>query len=312
MAIRFTMKASNTSVRLVASAKVNLTLSVIAKAPSGYHELVSAVCFTHFGDHLSATITDHNIASFHCELTGPFAATLQASGGDHLMQQAYELACEFASAFGYRIPGISVHLEKNIPLGGGLGGGSADAAALLRYLSADWQHTQKQDLRMAALELGADVPACFDNRLHIMSGYGEQRTALECPVDLPYLVLANPRCHSDTGAIFTSLADSGHKFADPSQLYDELQTIFAHADFRQLFAIGNDLARPATLLYPAIATLLEDMALLGQEAGAPFVGSAMSGSGASCFALIKGEAAANAYCDELQKNGYWAVATRFF
>lgn len=306
------MNASNIPLRLVAHAKINLTLSVTAKTQSGHHALVSCVCFTDFGDALHITHLENDPKSWHCEISGPFAAELLANGGDYLMQNAYDLAGDYAARFGYELPGLSVHLEKKIPLGGGLGGGSADAACLLRYLSQGWRQDDRQQLRAASLALGADVPACFDSRFHIMSGIGEQAHRLTPPKNTPIMVLANPSCHSETKAIFEGFATAQSPFTQTASLDDRLASAVAQADFASLIAIGNDLTKPAVALYPTIATLLDEMEGLGADYASEFIACAMSGSGASCFALLKNEAAANGYCEALVKKGYWSVMTRFF
>ncbi len=292
----------------VASAKINLTLSVTGRTKEGYHQLVSAVGFSEFGD----TLTITNAPDDGVRLIGPFAPMLQDVGGDTLLAKAKALAQQAASRFGYEaLLSHHITLEKQIPLGGGLGGGSADAAAYLRFISQNWSQEARLYLRAQSVSLGADVPACFENRAHIMTGIGEGAiTGKALGAKAPYMVIANPQIHADTGAVFGQFAamNKGFTVINPNDIAAALS---AH-DWPAILAIGNDLTPAACQLYPVIASLLDEMAEAGAMIGTDFIGHAMSGSGASCFAFLHDEAAALAYQKRLSDKGIWAVATRFF
>ena len=284
---------------LIAHAKINLTLSVTGRDEDGYHQLVSAVCFTDFGDKLSITLADENRLSYE----GPFASQLEQAGGDTLLAAAAHLVGT--------TPSHHITLEKNIPLGGGLGGGSADAAAYLRYLSANWPAGKITALRDASLRLGADVPACFDNICHIMSGHGEQAHAVSLRSDNhPVMVLTNPQCHADTGAVFSAYAKSETGFSKNRPA--DIAALISQGAWAEVMAIGNDLTTAACQLYPEIGQLLDEMAQLSTRFGADFIAHGMSGSGASCFALLHDEEAAHAYQRALADKDIWAQVTRFF
>ena len=113
--------------KIVAPAKLNLCLQVLAKRDDGYHELLSFAGFTSFGDRLSVAVA----ARDRIELSGPFAKALEAAGGDTLCGNV--LAVLRNADIG--LPPLHIKLVKNIPLGGGLGGGSSDAAALLALIA---------------------------------------------------------------------------------------------------------------------------------------------------------------------------------
>lgn len=285
---------------VTAHAKINLTLNVTGRDAAGYHKLVSAVCFTDFGDKLTISASQ---GTTEISYSGPFADELKKAGGDSLLAQAAQVAQNTESHH--------IQLEKNIPLGGGLGGGSADAAAYLRFLSQTWPCDEKAALRDKSLILGADVPACFDNQCHIMTGRGELAHDIEAPQgDYPFMVITNPLCHANTAAVFGEFAASQKAFSDNSA--PDCAALITAGAWHDLLHIGNDLMPAACRLYPQIATLLDEMAQAGAALGDGFIGHSMSGSGASCFALLQDADAASAYHSILTKRGIWAVMTRFF
>lgn len=302
-------------ITILAPAKVNVTLSVTGRDEAGYHKLVSAVVFTSFGDHIHLTPSSHTAKDPHAasamtmSLSGPFAEALHNAGGDDLIQQALALASEMNSASdNYDV--YDVALEKNIPLGGGLGGGSADAGAILRHVSCDLSEKQTAILRQKSLSLGADVPVCFDSFPQIMTGKGEVAHPVQLSDDVPFIVLANPHCHANTKEIFAQF----HHIKQPYHPIEaaDVANILASSDWQNLFEIGNDLTKPACDLYPEITALLDEMSGLGSAYQDDFIGRAMSGSGASCFALFHDLDAAKAYAQKLREKGLWAVASRFY
>ena len=282
---------------ILAPAKVNLNLAVTGRNEAGYHQLLSLVVFTSFGDKLHITPAPHH----HVTLSGPFGPALDKAGGDALLAKSaalFQEVCGEDTAY-------HIHLEKQIPLGGGLGGGSADAGAFLRFLARN-DH-EKQILRDQALFLGADVPACFDSHMQIMSAAGEQAHYCKAPQDLPVMVLVNPHCHADTTSIFRAFKDKQTAFStlDQQNLADWAHT----GSWDKILEAGNDLSAVAIALYPAIGDMLTLMKSQGQKHGSDFIGASMTGSGASAFALFQNEAAAKSYEMDLQKTGLWAVST---
>ena len=282
---------------ITAPAKVNLNLAVTGRTEDGYHELLSLVVFTDFGDKLHITPSDNH----HVTLSGPFAANLNQAGGDALLGKAaalYEKINGNDEAY-------HIKLDKQIPLGGGLGGGSADAGAFLRFLAQNSSETQ--NLRDQSLSLGADVPACFDSQMQIMSKIGGQAFYCTPPQDLPHMVLVNPHCHADTKSIFSAFKEKEMAFStlDQNDLADWAQS----GKWDRILASGNDLTPIAISLYPKIGEMLNLMQSQGQKQGSDFISACMTGSGATAFALFQNEMAARAYQTALQKTGLWAVST---
>ena len=213
-------------------------------------------------------------------MTGPEAASLAGDGNDNLVLRAARLLAEHA---GKGAAGAALHLEKNLPVASGLGGGSSDAAAALRALCALWRLADDEGV-LAALgaRLGADLPVCLLARAARIGGIGE---VIEPIPELPQagILLANPRRLLPTAAVFKArrglFGAAIGRFAPMPR--DAAELAHALADRR------NDLSEAAIGLVPEIAEIL---AALARLPGALI--ARMSGSGATCFALFPDAAAA--------------------
>ena len=279
-------------VSLHAAAKVNLFLRITGKRDDGYHTPESGVVFTTFGDRITI---DHAAADEIC-VTGPFANILREDDSTNICATCLD---GFRQAGGTFEP-IRIMIEKNIPVRSGLGGGSADAAALLRYLN---QHTlsplSSDALHQLAFRLGADVPVCLNMAPARMEGVGEIISPLTVKNAGPIL-LANPGMELATGDVYRSL--TGAKVTGTQQ--NPLRALDG-ASACKLTQYGNDLQAPACQLMPEIADLL---AILASQDGADAVG--MSGSGATCFAIYSSQNACMTAASELLAKNIWAVATK--
>ncbi|MFK3777925.1 4-(cytidine 5'-diphospho)-2-C-methyl-D-erythritol kinase [Agrobacterium sp. NPDC089420] len=277
-----------------APAKINLALHVTGQRPDGYHLLETLVTFTEAGD--SIRVRDADADTF--SISGPFGDLLRAGdGGDNLVTRARDRLRDVLAATGRSGHPVAIDLEKNLPVASGIGGGSADAAAVLRALLRHW-HASMEPERLAslALTLGADVPMCLASRPLIARGIGEE---IEPVTDLPrlFLVLANPLKAVSTPEIFRRLQSKTNP------------RLPAHAAIRWtdfLAQSRNDLQPAAQALLPEIGEVIE---LLSQE-DAAFV--RMSGSGATCFGLFHSfDAALNAETSlRKQRPGWYFQATR--
>ncbi len=249
-----------------ARAKVNLALHVLGRRPDGYHELDSLVAFADVGD----VLRFEESARWELSASGPFAAALP-DAGNNIVLAACRAAAAIAGELGGPLPPMRIHLEKNLPVAAGLGGGSADAAATLRGLLAlagiDPGHPRAV---AAAVELGADVPVCLRQQACRMQGAGET----VFPVSLgPFAaVLVNPLIEVPTAAVFRALGLA------PLDRHREPIDIADPASWR------NDLTPAALKVAPQIAEVL--------DAIARFTSPCMSGSGATCFGLFADDDAA--------------------
>jgi 4-diphosphocytidyl-2-C-methyl-D-erythritol kinase len=257
-------------VRQRAHAKVNLTLKVLGRRADGYHELESLVTFADVHD----IVTLEPDAPHALAVGGPFAHGI---ADENILARALVLLREAEPKLSIG----SVTLEKNLPVAAGLGGGSADAAALLRAVrAANANSAASVPWLDIAAKLGADVPVCLESRPALMRGIGEVLTPV---ARLPEAnaVIINPRQPLPTGDVFRAL-DAAALTSTSRQI--EQQPIDLHRlpdliDYMQ--AHGNDLEAPAMRLLPVIA---EIKAALQAEAGCRM--AAMSGSGPTCFGIF--------------------------
>lgn len=256
-------------VRQRAHAKVNLTLKVLGRRADGYHELESLVTFAELHD----VVTLEPDAPHALAVGGPFAHGI---ANENILARALVLLrqAEPKLAIG------SVTLEKNLPVAAGLGGGSADAAALLRTVRvANTNYAAHVPWRDIAAKLGADVPVCLENRPALMRGVGESLTPI---AHLPEAnaVIINPRQPLPTVDVFRALGAAVLASAPQQPPFPpELHRLPDLIDYMR--AHGNDLEAPAQRLLPVIA---EIKAALQAEAGCRI--AAMSGSGPTCFGIF--------------------------
>lgn len=276
-----------------APAKVNLSLRVLGVRTDGYHDIESLVAFAGISDWLGFEPSSTLALAIEGSNTG-------AAGppGDNLVLRA-------ARALESRVPGLVLgrfRLVKRLPTAAGLGGGSTDAAAALRWL-ADANGFAPDDPRIAeaAAATGADVPVCLNARAQMVAGVGH---AVSPPIVLPpiFAVLANPRVAAATGAVFEAYDAEPHAPADPAADFDADKAVTIEA----LAPSSNDLELAACKIAPAIRDVLVELSRLPS---AKLV--RMSGSGATCFALFDHPkpAAAGAIRILAKRPEWWAVAT---
>jgi 4-diphosphocytidyl-2-C-methyl-D-erythritol kinase len=257
-----------------AHAKVNLWLNVVGRRPDGYHLLDSLVAFVDLADTLDVRPSD----GLSLELAGPQAAGL-AGDPDNLVLKAARLLADRAGV----LPRAAIRLGKHIPVAAGLGGGSADAAAALRALGDLWRAAlPEEELFDLAASLGADVPMCLAGRTALVSGIGER---LQRAPALPpaAILLVNPGTALPTRDVFEARRGPFSTAVPVTQPWRDLPEFTAALAQR-----GNDLSDAAIALRPAIAEVL---AFLRNSSGARY--AAMSGSGATCFALYDSPDAAH-------------------
>ena len=265
----------------IARAKVNLALHVTALRDDGYHLLDSLVTFTEFGDHLDCTAAD----AFSLQITGPFSKALAPSASNLVTDAARRFARD----------GVSVTLDKHIPIAAGLGGGSCDAAATLRMLSNFWDEDLPKD---EGLSLGADVPVCLYQRPAIMRGIGEELTPLPDMPAFPIL-LVNPGKAVSTADVFRNLTQKENAPLDPVPISASIEDWIAY-----LAQQRNDLERPACDVLPEISQVLDALST------APL--ARMTGSGATCFALFQTDEARDRLAAEIKARhpNWWVMPTR--
>lgn len=238
-----------------APAKINLTLHVTGQRADGYHLLDSLVVFADMGDQL----TFEPGSELSLSVSGEFAAGVPADYRN--------LVWQAAEAMGWT---GHIDLNKALPHGGGIGGGSSDAAATLWALAGQGVGIPDD----VPISLGADVPVCVMAQAARMQGIGERVT----PVALPPLpaLLVNPGVPVPTGPVFGALA-----LRENPPMPDELPEFETSEDCAEwLSAQRNDLEIPAMGIAREIEFLLDELRLTNRALLAR-----MSGSGSTCFAL---------------------------
>jgi 4-diphosphocytidyl-2-C-methyl-D-erythritol kinase len=261
----------------LARAKVNLTLTVLGRRLDGYHDIASLVAFADVGD----SVTLHLGPDRRVMVCGPLASAIE---GPNLLDRVLDLLWRLQPDLQLG----TVELEKSLPVAAGLGGGSADAAALLRAVRrANPTHAASIDWHSLAARLGADIPVCLAGKPAVMTGIGDRVEPLAPSLVLAPLacVLVNPRVPLPTPRVFTAFDASADPALHPharrgsdaqSATFFDVASLLTYMRDR-----GNDLEPAATSLLPVIA---EIKAALGAEPGCRI--AAMSGSGPTCFGIF--------------------------
>ena len=244
-----------------APAKLNLFLHVVGRRPDAYHLLQTVFRFLDFCDELRfSPRTDGQVV-----LATPLPGVAPES--DLTVRAARLLQAE-AVARGAKSPGVTIALNKRLPMGGGLGGGSSDAATVLLALNHLWQlGISRRCLQDIGLALGADVPVFIFGQNAFAEGVGEELQALDLP-DAFYLVL-EPPVQVPTATIFSC----------PELTRDTAP--MRCADWSPGVG-GNDLQAVAVARFPVLAEYLECLSRFGE--------ARMTGSGACVFASFDGPA----------------------
>lgn len=269
----------------LAPAKLNLTLDVGAKHHDGYHDVTSVMT--------SAAL--HDIITVESESSGEIrlscSDTTLACDETNLAYRAAKLFFEY---FGIECEGVHIHLEKHIPMQAGLGGGSSDAAAVLRALRQLYAPNMKlRELERISIQLGSDVPYCICGATTLVQGRGEQLMKLsglpEC-----WFVLVKPEESYSTAAMYRRIDDE-----QPACVIDTegmLQALDDASLPAVIDRIGNifEYVLPENSAVPAIRSRLTE---LGADA------ACMSGSGSAVFGLFADEQTAAAACETMKAEG---------
>ena len=256
---------------IYANAKVNLGLFIRGRRPDGYHELQTVfVPVLDLYDVLTLTQTP-TVAEPTLAVTG---ITLAGNVNDNLCMRAWHLLKQRVP----ELPAVTMQLEKRIPAGAGLGGGSSDAAHVLLGLNALFGlGIAEAELRQLGQRLGADVPFFIENTTQLASGTGEILTPITIPeLQDKRIELVTPGIHSDTAEAYRGLNyDSITRTGDLAELLKA-----PIAEWR--YTIHNDFEPTVFARYPVLAELKQEL----YDRGALY--AAMSGSGSALFGIFPG------------------------
>lgn len=243
-----------------APAKLNLFLHITGQRDDGYHLLQTVFQFVDFGDQLSFTLRDDGVIRRVSDLSGvPETSDLVFKAASALQSYAN---CPL---------GVDITVEKHLPMGGGLGGGSSDAATTLLALNKLWSLNLSEDkLAEIGLQLGADVPVFVRGHACWAEGVGEEIT----PVDLPepWFVVLAPPVEVNTAKLFSHSALT--RDSSPCKIRD-LETGDINSDFVNVF---DPLVRK---LYPAVDQAINYLS--------QFTAARLTGTGACVFGAFEDE-----------------------
>jgi len=278
-----------------APAKINLFLHVGEKRGDGFHDLQSLVVFVDVGDTLAFSPSPELTLTLH----GPFASGLEAEDDNLVLRAAQALA----KHTGRPAAKAAIRLMKQLPVASGIGGGSADAAAVLRGLTRLWAlDLSWTELRAVAETIGSDVPVCVESKASWMEGRGERVMPAATLPQMPMLVV-NPGIAVSTAEVFRTLATRhGTGRINRATPLSSPRELIAF-----LTKTSNDLQAPAQQIAPVIGHVLDELSRMpGVELWR------MSGSGATCFALFDDQNAAEMAQVALSHThpDWWVRATR--
>ncbi len=261
---------------LPAPAKLNLFLHIIGRRPDGYHNLQTLFQFLDYGDQLTFTALDKGV-----ELVTDLAGVAMA---DNLVMKAVRLLQQVSN---YQ-SGVRIVLDKRLPMGAGLGGGSSDAATALLGLNALWGLGLSMDqLAELGLQLGADVPVFVRGYSAFAEGVGDVLTPLEPPEE--WFLVVMPDAHVNTAAMYSHRDLTRDSL--PITLCAASDLSFANHQQRR-----NDFQALVCTLYPQVDKTLR---VLDNFADLSIGRAMMSGSGASVFVRFASREQAQAAQSEL-------------
>ncbi|MDP4198241.1 MAG: 4-(cytidine 5'-diphospho)-2-C-methyl-D-erythritol kinase [Bacteroidota bacterium] len=249
----------------IVPSKINLGLEILSRRPDGYHE-INTVFYRTLEPHDVITVSDAEFFRITC-------SDPSLVGEGNLM---YRAAHRFADQFGLELPSIEVHLEKRIPMGAGLGGGSSDAATMLSILS-EFSNGISVPAELTA-SIGADVPFFFTGaKAAVATGIGEQLTPIDFDLHAAVLIVLDPAIHVSTREAYaglrlpltpiaTNFADLFDGAVDLSDLQDHLRNDFEATVFQQ---------------YPKLSSIKQSLLDRGADL------ALMSGSGSAIFGLFE-------------------------
>jgi 4-diphosphocytidyl-2-C-methyl-D-erythritol kinase len=243
------------------NAKINLGLNVMERRPDGYHNLETVFYPLELSDILEVLPGD----SFQFHSSG---LLLDTEGGDNLVVKAYSL---FKREFD--LPPVRIHLHKAIPFGAGLGGGSSDAAHMLKMLSRLFGlGLSSAQLRHYAAKLGADCPFFIDNQPSLATGIGDELCPISLDLGKYYFALVKPPFGVKTELAYKAIKPSKHKTSIKDILLQPVETWKEY--------LNNDFETPVFRMFPEIASVKRRL----YELGALY--ASMSGSGSSVYGIF--------------------------
>ena len=270
-----------------APAKINLTLDVLYKRPDNYHEVEMIMTTVDLADRIGLEPrADGQIKIISADRFVPNDERNFAYQAAKLLKDTYGIA-----------EGVSISIEKEIPIAAGLAGGSSDAAATLRGLNEMWNLNLTMDeLAEHGAKIGSDVSFCIYGGTALATGRGEKIEELPAPPTC-WVVLAKPKIGVSTADVYGGLKLEGIEHPNTKQMIEAIEK----QDYELLCkSLGNVLETVTFKLHPEVITIKEQMQRFGADA------VLMSGSGPTVFGLVDSETRATriynglrGFCEEV-------------
>lgn len=293
-----------------AHAKINLHLEVLNRRPDGYHNIFSLMTRVGLSDLLKLRCNLYWRSPVSLEVGlrvtgGSFARVIEKTpAGDNLITRAARIYCERAGLSG----GIEVEIEKNIPAGAGLGGGSSDAAAVFTALNDLYRAFSTEELLGLGAGLGADIPFCMTGGAAFCEGIGERISPVKCNLGFA-VVIGFDGTHVNTAAAYRGLGRTTESMRTPGYIErkrNELARLCRQdLEIDNFDLLQNDFEPLVVRDNPTIGELKS--ALL--HGGA--VHAAMTGSGSAVFGLFTSRERAAESADAVRSRGAWAHTCDF-
>lgn len=265
-------------------AKINLALHVIGTRADGYHFLDSIVIFTDVFD--SLVIKKNRKAGL--TFTGEFSRSLDVKNNSII-----QVSKLFENVL---LDHFSIILEKNLPVGAGLGGGSADAAAIIRFITSYFRYPMPSPEDIS--KIGADIPACVLSVASRVGGIGEIVNPIDISAIDLWVVLVNPNIFVSTSKIFKDIVKKHNEPLEPFDHFSSSDQFIGYLKRQR-----NDLQAVASEKWPEISNVLYTI-----EKTKDVLLARMSGSGSTCFGLYRSqEIAKKAVSYISRENSTWWI-----
>lgn len=249
------------------NAKINIGLHVTSKRPDGYHNLESIFYPVNLTDALEIANTD-----------GHFSFTTSGIPIDGKAENNLCIKAFKSMQKQYNLPDISMHLHKAIPFGAGLGGGSADAAWVIKMLNTAFNlNLNNKQLHEIALQLGSDCAFFIENRPSYVTGRGENIEAIDFSLKGRYIVIVKPDIYISTPEAYKGIVPMSNRPALPELIQQPVEM------WKDI--IVNDFEKHLFIQHPTLSEIKDKL----YEAGAYY--ASMSGSGSAMFGLFRHEVA---------------------
>jgi 4-diphosphocytidyl-2-C-methyl-D-erythritol kinase len=270
-------------------AKINLFLKIINQRSDGFHNLLSVITKINLYDYLSVEKSDH----FSLEIFGQFKNLINPK--DNLFttilnyfQEQYHISNN-----------IKIILEKNIPVGAGLGGGSSDACSFMKILNEIFNlNLTKSELQKISLNFGSDIAFFFEETTQIVMNRGETLCDYN-DLEKLEIVLIYPQINLSTKKIFQDFASHNSSHSQPinanKNFLESANSFSKNLTQQQIFDLENDLEKIAVIHAPIIQEIKNNMQNFGS------INCKMSGSGSAVFAIYANYSQAQIACDKLQE-----------